>query len=141
MSGASEQANGQASGCCDLHCGFHSALQSEIRHRMKNPHEGIPSFDTCFYHLLKLSPFVRLTIHISVLPSFTQIDVPVPREKVFPTIFIVNKSDRGQSSDVFWRSDCVHVPELSFQWHSVMLLMLFCSNSANVSEIQLACDG
>ena len=29
----------------------------------------------------------------------------------------------------------------SFLWHTFMFLMLFCSNSAHCSEIQLVCDG
>ena len=52
-----------------------------------------------------------------------------------------NKSDRVQTSDAFWRSASVLVSELSFKWLSLMFLILLCSNSAHISEIQLLCDG
>ena len=52
-----------------------------------------------------------------------------------------NKSDRVQTSDAFWRSASVLVPELSFKWHSFMFLKLFCSKLAHFSEIQLVRDG
>ena len=45
-----------------------------------------------------------------------------------------------QSSDnrcVLWRIACVLVFESSFNWHTLLFLMLFCSNSAHFSEIQL----
>ena len=58
---------------------------------------------------------------------------------VFGVIYI-NKSDGGQTSDTFWRTVRVPVSWLSFYWHTIIFLMLFCSNSAHFSEIQLVCD-
>ena len=49
-----------------------------------------------------------------------------------------NKSSQIKSSDAFWWSACILV--LSFQWHSLMFLMLFFLNSADISETQLLCD-
>ena len=49
-----------------------------------------------------------------------------------------------QSSDnrcVLWRPARVLVLESSSKWHTFLFLMLFCSNSAHFSEIQLVCDG
>ena len=48
-----------------------------------------------------------------------------------------------QSSDnrcVLWRTARELVFESSFKWHTFLFLMLFCSNSAHFSEIQLVCD-
>ena len=55
--------------------------------------------------------------------------------------FKENKLNRVQTTDAFWRSASVLVSELSFKWHSLMFLTLFCSKSAHFSEIQLVCDG
>ena len=49
----------------------------------------------------------------------------------------INKLNRVQTTDAFWRSASVLVSELFFKWHSFMSLMLFCSKSAHFSEIQL----
>ena len=49
-----------------------------------------------------------------------------------------------QSSDnrcVLWRTARVLVFESSFKWHTFLFLMLFCSNLAHFTEIQLVCDG
>ena len=41
----------------------------------------------------------------------------------------------------FWLTARVLVFESSSRWHTFLFLMLFCSNSAHFSEIQLVCDG
>ena len=51
-----------------------------------------------------------------------------------------NKSNRVRTTDAFWQTARVLVFKSSFKWHSFMFLMLFCSNSAHFSEIQLVCD-
>ena len=56
-------------------------------------------------------------------------------------IISMNKCDRVQTSDGFWRSVRVLVIESSFRQHSFMSLVLFCSNSAQFSKIKLLCNG
>ena len=54
------------------------------------------------------------------------------------------KKQVEQSSDnrcVLWRTARVLVFELSLKWQTFLFLMLFCSNLAHFSEIQLVCDG
>ena len=54
------------------------------------------------------------------------------------------KQQVEQSSDnrcVLWRTARVLVFASSFKWHTFLFLMLFCSNLAHFSEIQLVCDG
>ena len=56
----------------------------------------------------------------------------------------VPKKQVEQSSDircVLWRTARVLVFESSFEWHTFLFLMLFCSNLAHFSEAQLVCDG
>ena len=50
------------------------------------------------------------------------------------------KSDGVQTTGAFWRAARVLVFENSFKSHSLTFLVLFCSNLAHFSEIQLACD-
>ena len=52
-----------------------------------------------------------------------------------------NKSNRVRTTDSFWLTARVIVFESSSKWHTFLFLMLFCSNSAHFSEIQLVCDG
>ena len=59
---------------------------------------------------------------------------------VFGVIYI-NKSDGGQTSDTFWRTVRVPVSWLSFYWHTIMFLMLFCSNSATDGWTDRPMDG
>ena len=51
-----------------------------------------------------------------------------------------NKSNRVRTIDAFSLTACVLVFESSFKWHTFLFLMLFCSDSAHFSEIQLVCD-
>ena len=54
------------------------------------------------------------------------------------------KKQVEQSSDnrcVLWRTARVLVFELYFKWHTFLFLMLFCSNLAYFTEIELVCDG
>ena len=66
---------------------------------------------------------------------------PLPMVKSDRINESINKSNRVRTTDAFWRSARVLVSELSFKWHSFMFPMLFFSNSACFSEIQLVCDG
>ena len=50
----------------------------------------------------------------------------------------MNKSSRVRTTDAFSGELPAY---LSFKWHTFLFLMLFCSNSAYFSEIQLVCDG
>ena len=52
-----------------------------------------------------------------------------------------NKSNRVRTTDAFWLTARVLVFESSSKWHTFLFLMLFCSNLAYFSKIQLVCDG
>ena len=58
------------------------------------------------------------------------------------TMCLENKSNSVQTSHTFWRYVRVLLIVWSLQWHSFMLLMLFCSQFAknlHFSEVQLVC--
>ena len=48
--------------------------------------------------------------------------------------------NRVRTTDAFSRTARVLDFESSFKWHTILFLMLFCSNLAHFSEIQLVCD-
>ena len=53
-----------------------------------------------------------------------------------------NKSDRVQTSDAFWQSARAPFPELYFECHRLMFLVVHVfSSSAHYSEFHLLCDG
>ena len=56
-------------------------------------------------------------------------------------IHVLNKSNKVRTIDAFSLTACVLVSKSSFKLHTFLFLMLFCSNSAHFSEIQLVCDG
>ena len=46
-----------------------------------------------------------------------------------------NKSNRVRKTYGFWRTARLFFFKLSFKWHTILFLMLFCTNSAHFSDI------
>ena len=84
--------------------------------------------------------FIRLRTepdNIFLLPTSKKCSVSTESDMKFEK----NKSNRVRTTDVFRRTARLLVFESSFNWHTFLFLMLFCSNSAYFSEIRLVCGG